>query len=94
VPDDVIDRLVGIIPRHRGPDLAKDRDVPQYDYISFMEKLMHGEEAGEAPAPAAAANGVGVVRQDRTVNGRSLSPAKKDAAMSPIREPVRLNGFH
>lgn len=60
VPDDVIEKLVEIIPRHTGPDMAEHRGQPQYDYIAFMEKLIN--EEGEVP------NGV---LQDRTnrVNG-------------------------
>ncbi|KAK3682678.1 hypothetical protein B0T22DRAFT_386142 [Podospora appendiculata] len=64
VPDEVIDKLVEIIPIHSGPDMQADRGVPQYDYIAFMEKLIKDEtEAGRA-------------LQDRT-NGRSLSPTKQ-----------------
>jgi Ca2+-binding EF-hand superfamily protein len=48
VPDDVIDKLVEIIPPHRGPDLAADRGLAQYDYISFMEKLISQERDADA----------------------------------------------
>lgn len=40
VPDEVIDQLVQLVPLHTGPDLQEDRGVPQYDYISFMDKLI------------------------------------------------------
>lgn len=40
VPDEVIDQLLNIVPLHSGPDMAEDRGVPQFDYISFMEKLI------------------------------------------------------
>ncbi|KAI1431931.1 calponin homology domain-containing protein [Xylaria sp. CBS 124048] len=40
VPDEVIEQLCNIIPPHNGPDMAEDRGVPQFDYISFMEKLI------------------------------------------------------
>lgn len=30
------------MPRHDGPDLLEDRDVPKYDYITFMENMMNG----------------------------------------------------
>ncbi|TVY86558.1 Alpha-actinin-like protein, partial [Lachnellula willkommii] len=46
VPDDVIDRLTEIVPPHKGPDLQQDRGMPQYDYISFMDKLLGGPEEG------------------------------------------------
>ena len=45
VPDDVIEKLVTIIPPHKGPDLEVDRGMPQYDYIKFMGGLIDdGEE--------------------------------------------------
>ncbi|PHH90263.1 hypothetical protein CDD83_4133 [Cordyceps sp. RAO-2017] len=51
VPDEVIDQLVEMMPSHKGPDMSADRGQPQYDYISFMEKLINDErEAEEAPA--------------------------------------------
>ena len=46
VPDDVIDRLTEIVPQHKGPDLQQDRGMLQYDYISFMDKLLGGPEEG------------------------------------------------
>jgi Ca2+-binding EF-hand superfamily protein len=45
VPDDVIEKFIEIVPQHKGPDLASDRGVAQYDYISFMEKLMNDQGA-------------------------------------------------
>ncbi|KAK7745619.1 alpha-actinin [Diatrype stigma] len=65
VPDEVIDKLVEIIPAHSGPDMAHDRGQPQYDYISFMEKLISAPEGGTAAG----------VLQDIT-NGRT-SPSKR-----------------
>lgn len=44
VPDEVIDKLIEIIPPHTGPDMQADRGVPQYDYIAFMEKLIREEQ--------------------------------------------------
>ncbi|KAF4121267.1 hypothetical protein GMORB2_2229 [Geosmithia morbida] len=43
VPDEVIDQLVEIMPEHNGPDMSTDRGMPQYDYISFMEKMINEE---------------------------------------------------
>jgi hypothetical protein len=31
------------MPEHHGPDMKEDRDLPKYDYISFMEKMISGE---------------------------------------------------
>ncbi|KAL2123923.1 hypothetical protein VTJ04DRAFT_288 [Mycothermus thermophilus] len=40
VPDDVIEKLVEIMPPHHGPDLQSDRGQAQYDYIKFMDQLI------------------------------------------------------
>lgn len=47
VPDEVIDQLVEMMPPHKGPDMSEDRGLPQYDYISFMEKLINEEQEGQ-----------------------------------------------
>jgi len=51
VPDDVIDKLAQIIPVHRGPDMAADRGMPQFDYVAFMEKLISNDEAMATGSP-------------------------------------------
>ena len=48
VPDDVIDKLIKVVPLHKGPDLQQDRGMPQYDYISFMDGLISDPEEPEA----------------------------------------------
>lgn len=40
IPDEVIDNLTNSMPKHDGPDMLEDRDVPKYDYISFMGDMM------------------------------------------------------
>jgi len=90
VPDEVIEKLVEIIPPHNGPDMQADRGVPQYDYIAFMEKIMSEESEAASksksrPSSSASAkrhSGFGAPGgplQDRTNlngGGRSPSPAK------------------
>ncbi|KAI5289331.1 hypothetical protein KEM55_008842, partial [Ascosphaera atra] len=46
IPDDLIESLVETMPEHEGPDLAEDRDLPKYDYITFMQRLMVDGEDG------------------------------------------------
>jgi len=29
------------MPEHRGPDLQEDRDLPKYDYVTFMQKFVN-----------------------------------------------------
>lgn len=48
VPDEVIEKLIEIIPQHSGPDMAQDRGQAQYDYMSFMEKLMSSQRGDTA----------------------------------------------
>lgn len=67
VPDEVIDQLIDIMPAHKGPDMSQDRGMPQYDYISFMEKMINeNQEEEEVPSG---------VLQDRTNRGE-MSPRK------------------
>ncbi|KAK0654519.1 hypothetical protein QBC41DRAFT_369229 [Cercophora samala] len=84
VPDEVIEKLVEIIPEHKGPDVKEDRGKKQYDYIAFMERLI-AEEAGggmgnNRPMSSSSGRSVlsGGVLGDRT-NGRT-SPAKSVAS--------------
>ena len=46
------------MPEHHGPDLQEDRNLPKYDYISFMEKLRGDEnEAGSGSTSRPSING-------------------------------------
>lgn len=84
VPDEVIEKLCEIVPPHRGPDMAQDRGIPQFDYISFMEKLISGPSregsSSRSGSPGGGSSGGGGPLQDIT-NGR-VSPTKK------------ANGYH
>ncbi len=53
VPDEVIDKLINVVPLHKGPDLQQDRGMPQYDYISFMDGLISDPDEQEEPAALA-----------------------------------------
>ncbi|GKT53167.1 alpha-actinin, sarcomeric [Colletotrichum tofieldiae] len=68
VPDEVIDKLIEIIPPHSGPDTAEDRGMPQYDYIAFMDKLISDEKEAGTTIPSN-------VLQERT-NRVSMLPPK------------------
>jgi hypothetical protein len=46
------------MPAHKGPDLAEDRHLPKYDYVSFMDKMT--QEGG----------GGGGGKESERVNGR------------------------
>jgi Ca2+-binding EF-hand superfamily protein len=46
IPDEVVQQLLDTMPPHKGPDLQEDRDLPKYDYISFMERYLGGKPNG------------------------------------------------
>lgn len=46
IPEELIDNLLQSMPEHHGPDLEVDRDVPKYDYITFMQGMM-GDDKGK-----------------------------------------------
>lgn len=71
VPDEVIDKLVEMMPAHKGPDMSEDRGQPQFDYISFMEKMID-VDGDEDDVPSG-------VLQDRT-NVGNTSPRKGSKA--------------
>lgn len=69
VPDEVIDQLVEIMPTHSGPDMSEDRGMPQYDYISFMEKMIKDQAEDKDTSS--------VATRDRT-NLESTSPRREE----------------
>ncbi|KAK7180794.1 hypothetical protein DPSP01_002690 [Paraphaeosphaeria sporulosa] len=46
VPDEIIDDLIASMPEHKGPDLQEDRNIPKYDYITYMQRYMGGASNG------------------------------------------------
>jgi hypothetical protein len=48
IPEELIEHLTQTMPKHQGPVKSQDRDVPQYDYISFMGKMMADEDSDDA----------------------------------------------
>ena len=55
------------MPPHRGPDLQEDRNLPKYDYISFMEKMTLGDD--EEPQGNGSAAGMNGHERGRRVSG-------------------------
>jgi Ca2+-binding EF-hand superfamily protein len=47
VPDEIIEDLLESMPEHKGPDLQEDRDVPKFDYITYMQRYMGGGKGAE-----------------------------------------------
>lgn len=40
------------MPKHEGPDLLEDRDLPKYDYITFMEKMIDNQGTSDNSKPS------------------------------------------
>ncbi|KAL9015856.1 MAG: hypothetical protein Q9185_006771 [Variospora sp. 1 TL-2023] len=49
IPDELVEDLLASMPEHRGPDLQEDRDLPKYDYISFMENMTQDTASKSQP---------------------------------------------
>ncbi|KAK3902668.1 calponin homology domain-containing protein [Staphylotrichum tortipilum] len=58
VPDEVIEKLVEMMPSHSGPDMQADRGQPQFDYIAFMDKMIAENNAREGGSGRASPNRV------------------------------------
>jgi hypothetical protein len=54
IPEEIVQQLMASMPAHKGPDLKEDRDLPKYDYVTFMERYL-GD--GGAMGGGGAANG-------------------------------------
>lgn len=79
VPDEVIDKLIEIIPPHKGPDLQEDRGLPQYDYVKFMGKLLDAQDddySEEAEPGAKPASPLKDVQNLPVRSAGTLSPSK------------------
>jgi len=57
IPDDLIADLVHSMPPHKGPDLQQDRNLPKFDYISFMEKITQDGRPVNGDAEGSRLNG-------------------------------------
>ena len=40
IPEEIVQQLMASMPAHKGPDLKEDRDLPKYDYVTFMERYL------------------------------------------------------
>lgn len=88
IPDDLIEDLLHSMPKHTGPDLEVDRQVPKYDYIGFMARMAGGDAiAGTSTTTNATPrvdgvklgkHGVGVGSGTAKVEGGRVSPGKEN----------------
>ncbi|KAF2404377.1 alpha-actin-like proteinin [Trichodelitschia bisporula] len=40
IPEEVVEEMIATMPTHSGPGTAEDADLPKFDYVTFMQKLM------------------------------------------------------
>jgi hypothetical protein len=48
VPEEIIQDLIQTMPPHKGPDLQEDRELPKYDYVSYMQRFLGGVPSNHA----------------------------------------------
>lgn len=80
IPDELIEQLGQTMPAYSGPDLASDRDLPKYDYVTFMEKMINAEKERGKNGHASASNGSAppAGKENAPVNGARIgSPTKQ-----------------
>jgi hypothetical protein len=44
IPDEVVEEMIKEMPEHPGTGAQDDKNLPKYDYVTFMEKLMGLEQ--------------------------------------------------
>ncbi|KAI2626523.1 calponin homology domain-containing protein [Hypoxylon sp. NC1633] len=94
VPDEVIDKLCEIVPQHRGPDMAQDRGVPQYDYISFMEKLISGPSQDSSSSSSSSRNSMGSGSGGGGVAVGIGGGPLQDITNGRVSPTKKANGYH
>eukprot|EP00136_Aspergillus_niger_P001387 XP_001390338.2 alpha-actinin, sarcomeric (f-actin cross linking protein) [Aspergillus niger CBS 513.88] len=87
IPDEVIEHLVQTMPPHNGPDLQEDRDLPKYDYISFMEKMIEHNNSNNNDSLNARPS-----RAPRRPRGDRYSPSPEHTASSGAK--LRVENIH
>lgn len=71
IPDELVEELVKTMPAHSGASTQEDRNLPKYDYVTFMERFMGGNNTNQHSTFA-------------PTKQRSSSPSKAGAT-SPIK---------
>lgn len=94
IPDDLIEDLLHSMPKHTGPDLEVDRQVPKYDYIGFMARMAGGDAIVGSGTTATATPRVDGVKLGKHGIGVGGGAARAEGGRSsPGKENVRpVNG--
>lgn len=71
VPDEVIDHITKICPRHPDGEASENPEMWQYDYVTFMDSLLNDPK--EKPQPPAA---LGELPNGRVPTRDQNSPGK------------------
>jgi len=76
------------MPEHRGPDLQEDRDLPKFDYVSFMEKFVDvNSPSTDAAAASSSRNSTALSSRDfaglAAASAAAGASNRNSAALSP-----------
>lgn len=44
IPDEIVEEMISAMPEHPGTGAQDEQNIPKYDYVTFMEKLMGMEK--------------------------------------------------
>jgi Ca2+ insensitive EF hand len=69
IPDDLIEDLLHSMPKHTGPDLEVDRQVPKYDYIGFMQRMAGADGDDDKKSEATVVRGSLRKENQKPANG-------------------------
>lgn len=46
IPDEIVEEMIQAMPEHPGTGAQEEQNMPKYDYVTFMEKLMGMDKKG------------------------------------------------
>jgi len=86
------------MPEHRGPDLQEDRDLPKFDYVSFMEKFVdvnspHPAAVTATPSSSSSRNSMALNPRDIAGIGAATAGASATNRNSAALSPRDIAGF-
>ncbi|KAI1995370.1 alpha-actinin [Ophidiomyces ophidiicola] len=109
IPEDLIENLLQSMPKHEGPDLLEDRELPKYDYITFMEHMMNTRDEADRQQgkPGCMNGGENDWVHDKFDDDRDTRPSsfrgsrtRRDGRLSPPSDQsasgakLRINNLH
>ncbi|EEP78812.1 hypothetical protein UREG_03658 [Uncinocarpus reesii 1704] len=92
IPEDLIENLLQTMPKHEGPDLLEDRDLPKYDYITFMEHMTNNSSPENEGGGSSKSNPINAITPPSSPGTSIYETSKMDRTLDEIiaERPVSL----